>query len=198
MKIALFGTSADPPTAGHQAIMGWLSDNYDRVVVWASDNPLKTHQTPLAHREAMLRLLIEDIDSPAHNMRVYSELSSPKTIETLQKAKAIWQSAEFTLVIGSDLVNQLPRWYRIRDLLPQVELLIVPRSGSPIDRAGIQRLQQMGAKVAIASLTAPSVSSTAYREQKDPHALTPTVEAYINRERLYICQNAAPETLKVH
>ncbi|MFN6300225.1 MAG: nicotinic acid mononucleotide adenylyltransferase, partial [Microcystis sp.] len=26
LKIALFGTSADPPTAGHQAILKWLSE----------------------------------------------------------------------------------------------------------------------------------------------------------------------------
>ncbi|NEP57541.1 MAG: nicotinic acid mononucleotide adenylyltransferase, partial [Symploca sp. SIO2G7] len=27
-KIALFGTSADPPTAAHQAILSWLSHHY--------------------------------------------------------------------------------------------------------------------------------------------------------------------------
>ena len=62
MNVALFGTSADPPTAGHQAILKWLSERYDWVAVWASDNPFKFHQTSLEHRGAMLRLLIEDID----------------------------------------------------------------------------------------------------------------------------------------
>ncbi|MGL5832760.1 MAG: nicotinate-nucleotide adenylyltransferase, partial [Waterburya sp.] len=32
-KIALFGTSADPPTIGHQTILQWLSQHYDHVVV---------------------------------------------------------------------------------------------------------------------------------------------------------------------
>jgi len=58
MKRTLFGTSADPPTAGHQAILSWLSERYDWVAVWAAD-PLKSHQTPLSHRGSMLRLLIE-------------------------------------------------------------------------------------------------------------------------------------------
>ena len=53
-QIALFGTSADPPTSGHQAILLWLSQRFDKVVVWASDNPFKTHQTLLEHRMAML------------------------------------------------------------------------------------------------------------------------------------------------
>lgn len=34
MDIALFGTSADPPTIGHQGILQWLSGRYDVVVVW--------------------------------------------------------------------------------------------------------------------------------------------------------------------
>ncbi|NET52841.1 MAG: nicotinic acid mononucleotide adenylyltransferase, partial [Merismopedia sp. SIO2A8] len=32
--LALFGTSADPPTAGHQQILRWLSYQYDHVIVW--------------------------------------------------------------------------------------------------------------------------------------------------------------------
>lgn len=40
-RVALFGTSADPPTVGHQAILRWLSEHYDQVAVWAADNPFK-------------------------------------------------------------------------------------------------------------------------------------------------------------
>ncbi|MGB3262812.1 MAG: adenylyltransferase/cytidyltransferase family protein, partial [Microcoleus sp.] len=53
-KIALFGTSADPPTAGHKTILSWLSQHFDWVAVWASDNPFKSHSTSLEHRSAML------------------------------------------------------------------------------------------------------------------------------------------------
>ena len=54
--------SADPPTAGHLVILKWLSEHYDWVAVWAADNPLKSQQTPLSHRAAMLELLIKDIN----------------------------------------------------------------------------------------------------------------------------------------
>ena len=47
MKIALFGTSADPPTVGHKMIIEWLSQNFDKAVVWVSDNPFKYHETSL-------------------------------------------------------------------------------------------------------------------------------------------------------
>lgn len=192
VKIALFGTSADPPTAGHQAIISWLSQHYDWVAVWASDNPFKSHQTPMEHRSTMLRLLIDDIDPPQHNIGLYPELSSRRTLETVENARGRWPHADLTLVIGSDLVAQLPHWYRAEDLLRQVNLLVVPRSGSPLDNAGVEKLRRMGVSVAIADLTAPAVSSTAYRENGNTDAVTPPVEAYIHRERLYACQNAAP------
>ena len=185
-RVALFGTSADPPTAGHQAILSWLSERYDWVAVWAADNPFKSHQTPLEHRAAMLRLLIEDI--PLRQNIVFHPESSYRTIETLEKAKKLWGAdADFTLVVGSDLVKQLPRWYRVEDLLRQVQLLIVQRPGYAVENVDLHQLRQLGANCAIADMTGPDVSSTAYRKHGDTQALTPPIQAYIHQEHLYKC-----------
>ncbi len=198
VKIALFGTSADPPTAGHQAILSWLSERYDWVAVWAADNPFKSHQTPLEHRVAMLRLMIEEMERLQKNIGLHPELSSHRTLETVAKAKGLWGAdADLTLVIGSDLVSQLPRWYRVEDLLRQVQLLVVPRSGYAIEEEELEQLRQMGGKLAIADMTAPNVSSTAYRENGDTEAITPLIEAYIHRKHLYKCQHASKETLQI-
>jgi nicotinate-nucleotide adenylyltransferase len=193
VSIALFGTSADPPTSAHQAILNWLSHHYDCVAVWASDNPFKTHQTPLEHRSKMLRLLIEEIEPHRRNISLYQDLSSPRTLETVAHAKHKWgEQVDLTLVIGADLISQMPRWYQIEKLLNQVKLLVVPRPGYEIDRAGLEELRKLGAEVAIAELKAPAVSSTAYRENGDTEAITPPVEDYIHKEQLYACQDAAP------
>jgi nicotinate-nucleotide adenylyltransferase len=187
MKIALFGTSADPPTAGHQKILKWLSESYDWVAVWAADNPFKSQQTPLPHRAAMLQLLITDINTPRQNITLEQELSSWRTLETVEKAKLRWgEDPEYTLIIGSDLLHQLPRWYHIGDLLKQVQLLVIPRPGYVIDDSSLEGVEQLGGKIAIANLTGLDVSSTAFREQKDPHTLTPQVVAYIHQQHLYV------------
>jgi len=197
-QIALFGTSADPPTAAHQQIINWLSHQFDEVAVWASDNPFKSHQTALIHRAAMLKLLIQDIYPPRYNIHYHPELSSPRALITVERARQQWEKATLTLVIGSDLITQLPRWYRIEDLLPQIKLLIVPRPGYPLVEAAFHRLQDMGAEVAIADLTGLPVSSTTYREVQDPHVLTPPVEEYIHREQLYTCQDAPTKSPLTH
>ncbi len=198
MRIALFGTSADPPTAGHQAILIWLSQHYDWVAVWAADNPFKSHQTPLEHRAAMLKLLICEIEPSRDNIGFHPELSSFRTVETVEKAEERWgPEAELTLVIGSDLVSQLPRWYRVEDLLRQVQLLVVPRPGYVIEESPLTGVRQLGGNIAIADLTGPDVSSTAYRENGDKEALTPPIEAYIHREHLYKCQDAPKKRLQI-
>jgi nicotinate-nucleotide adenylyltransferase len=197
-KIALFGTSADPPTAGHKTIMNWLSQHFDWVAVWASDNPFKSHQTSLEHRSAMLLLMIQEINSPRHNLCLYPELSSPRTLETVEKAKSMWPDAELTLVIGSDLVGQLSRWYKIEELLKQVQLLVIPRPGYSPENLDLWQLRRIGAEVAIASLIAPNVSSTSYRETGDTEALTPPIEAYINREHLYAWHEAQKRAKVAH
>jgi nicotinate-nucleotide adenylyltransferase len=189
MKIALFGTSADPPTAGHLVILKWLSEHYDRVAVWAADNPLKSQQTPLSHRAVMLELLIKDINVSKKNIALEQDLSSWRTLETVEKAKLKWgEHIEYTLVIGADLVNQLSRWYHIQDLLQQVQLLIIPRPGYIIDNSSLENVKQMGGKITIANLIGLDVSSTAFREQGDINTLTPPVVAYIHQQHLYKCQ----------
>ena len=196
-RVALFGTSADPPTAGHQAILKWLSERYDWVAVWASDNPFKFHQTSLEHRGAMLRLLIEDIDAVRENVSFHPEFSSKRTLETVQKAQYWGADAILTLVIGADLVSQLPRWYQVEDLLRQVQLLVVPRPGYAIEEDSLERLRQLGADVQVADFTGLDISSTAYRESGDTQALIPPIEAYIHQEHLYECQNAAKKSLLI-
>jgi nicotinate-nucleotide adenylyltransferase len=186
-KIALFGTSADPPTSAHQDILEWLSEHYDWVAVWASDNPFKGHQTPLAHRMEMLRLLIEEIEPPRKNIRVYEELSHLRSLISIEKAKEIWgNQAEYILVIGSDLVNQIRRWYRVEELLKQVQILVIARPGYPIKEEDLETLRSLGGRYSVADLDAPAVSSTAYREKQDKNVVTQPVKDYIKREKLYV------------
>ncbi len=97
-QIALFGTSADPPTAGHLQILFWLADHFHQVVVWASDNPFKSHQSDLHHRCAMLQMLVDEIQSSKLNIELYQQLSSRRTLETVNRARQYWPQAQFTHV----------------------------------------------------------------------------------------------------
>lgn len=184
-KIALFGTSADPPTTGHQTILEWLSRHYDLVLVWASENPFKAHQTNLQDRAAMLNLIIREIDTPRDNIILCQPISDRRTLVTVQKAEKIWHDAEFTFVIGADLVEQIVNWYRVEALLDRVKILIVPRNGYQIKQSALANLKLLGGRYTIANFNAPQVSSSLYRLQGDNKAITPAVQNYIQQEKLY-------------
>lgn len=183
--LALFGTSADPPTRGHQAILVWLSQQFDQVVVWASDNPFKVHQASLEQRQEMLQRLVAEIQAPDTGITLAPDLSHPRALTTLERARQQWPHAQLTFVIGSDLVPKLPSWYRIREVLAQVELLVIPRPGYPLLPADLNTLKELGGQIAIADFMGPEVSSTAYREADNPDALTPAIQTYIQQEKLY-------------
>lgn len=191
-NVALFGTSADPPSIGHQQILQWLDNHYDHVWVWVSDNPFKTHQASLSDRLKMMELTIAAIEPPAQTITLYPELSHPRTINTVESAKQILPLANFTLVIGGDLVSQLSTWYRAQDLLRQVKLLVVPRQGVTIAPIDLQRLTNMGTVVEIApeSTSIPNVSSSDYRNNGNSSVIIPTVAAYIQQESLYAWQTS--------
>lgn len=188
MEIALFGTSADPPTRAHQQVIDWLGQRFAIVAVWAADNPDKTHGATLAQRSAMLELLVAEL--PSSGVGVYPELSDRYTINSIAKASAIWPEACFSLVIGSDLVEQIERWHRAAELLARVDLLVVPRPGWELSTETWQRLQRIDRKrEVITELATADVSSTEMRRAIQGAAgeqgLTPAVREYIQTSGLY-------------
>jgi nicotinate-nucleotide adenylyltransferase len=93
--------------------------------------------------------------------------------------------------VGSDLIAQLPRWYRAEELLPQVDILVVPRPGYPVEDEQVKKISQRGTFVSIAyDLQVPAVSSTEYRQRGNANPVIPAaIEAYIQRENLYKYQH---------
>ncbi|HEY9737890.1 MAG TPA: nicotinate-nucleotide adenylyltransferase [Trichocoleus sp.] len=185
--IALFGTSADPPHQGHCAILRWLTTRFDHVAVWTANNPFKEHQTDLADRFRMLELLIEALDVPPGSVQLHPELSHMRSIVSIERAKQKWPDAHFTLVIGADLVRQLPHWYKAQEIFAAVSVLVVPRPGYSVSDQDLGELQSRGATVEIAVMPQQyDVSSSQYRAD-EAATLPPAVQAYIEQNHLYSC-----------
>lgn len=159
--IALFGTSADPPTLGHRSLLEGLLLLYPQVVTWASDNPLKQHAAALRQRTALLQALVNAIGEPRLSLR--QDLSSPWAIETLSRARLLWPEQPLVFVVGSDLVAQIPAWKQVEELLASCRLAIVPRSGWPLQPDALARLQALGARPQLLPLQIPATASSDLR-----------------------------------
>lgn len=159
--VALFGTSADPPTVGHRAVLASLAERYPRVVTWASDNPLKHHGAPLEVRAGLLEQVVAELANP--RVTLVQELSSPWAINTLDAAGRRWPQATLVLVVGSDLLPQIPRWRAAARLLPQLHLAVIPRRGWPPQADDLERLRRLGADVEILPLEISASASSLIR-----------------------------------
>ena len=176
-SIALFGTSADPPTLGHQALLRELTKIFPKVITWASDNPDKKHQISLIKRTQLLRILVRKISHP--KLELVQELSSPRTIYTLKKALKIWPEASFSFVIGSDLAVEIPKWLNAKSILNKAKIAIAIRDGWPIRDKQIEEIKKLGGEIELLPFNIPQSSSTKFRERPQeglvPSALVPTL-----------------------
>ena len=176
-SIALFGTSADPPTLGHQALLRELTTIFPKVITWASDNPDKHHQIPLTKRTQLLRILVEKISHP--KLELVQELSSPRTIHTLKKAFKLWPEASFSFVIGSDLTVEIPKWLNAQSILNRTKIAIAIREGWPIHDNQIEEIKKLGGEIELLPFNIPESSSSKFREKPQaglvPSELVPTL-----------------------
>jgi nicotinate-nucleotide adenylyltransferase len=176
-SVALFGTSADPPTCGHQALLKELLQRFPLVATWASDNPLKQHGASLEQRAELLGALVGALQQP--RLLLTQELSSPWALTTLERAAARWPGAELVFVVGSDLLEQLPRWRQAPAVLAACRLAVVPRQGWPLQEPVLQRLRQLGARLELLPLQIPASASSEVRRapqrQQVPAAVWPVL-----------------------
>ena len=164
-SIALLGTSADPPTTGHKALLIGLSKLFPTVATWASNNPGKRHRTSLDQRHELLSTLVETIDLP--NLQLRQELSSQWALMTLEQAKDYWPGKSLMLIIGSDLVKSLPTWFEAKKVLMEAEIGVVPRLGWPIKGTELKVITNMGGNVTVLPLDIPAAASSAIHS--NPH-----------------------------
>ena len=183
MSVALLGTSADPPTRGHQALLEGLLCHFPRVATWASDNPGKRHGAALDQRAALLAALVHSIGNP--RLELVQALSSPWAITTLRRAAERWPLQELVFVVGSDLAGQIPSWRDAEAVLGSCRLAIVPRSGWPLEPATLERLERLGARVETLPLQIPPSASSTIRQQPRPDQVPAAVWPVLLEHNLY-------------
>ncbi len=182
-QIALLGTSADPPTRGHQALLEGLLTLYERVVTWASDNPMKQHGASLDLRCTMLGTLVEQINQVRLNL--VQDLSSPHTITTLNRAAQLWPDQTLVFVVGSDLAEQIPHWKQTELWLPLCRLAIAPRRGWPLNTNAVDQLQSLGASIDVLDLELPAAASSQLRLKPDQTQVPESIWPLLLQHNLY-------------
>ncbi len=180
LRVGVFGGSFNPPHVAHvlAAQYALLVAPIDRVlVVPVFQHPFAKELASFEQRLTMCRLAFADLERVEVSdleRRLGGESKTLRTLEHLAAAQPDWQ---LRLLIGADVVADLPKWHRFDRIAELAPPFVFARRGSR-DNPGPAVL--------------PEVSSTEVRElfaQKDAaglRALVPrAVLAFAERERLY-------------
>ena len=182
-RIALFGTSADPPTIGHKMILEELSKIYCCIITYASDNPQKKHNENIFFRNILLQTLIKDINNP--NIIFNQEISSPWAIESIEECKKIYAFNKIDFVIGSDLITEVFSWKNFDKIIREVKLLIIKREGYPIESNTLKMLDVNKVIFEISSINIPNISSSMARLNKNYSDLPKSIIDIVKKNNLY-------------
>ena len=183
-RVALFGTSADPPTIGHEKIIQELSKIYSSIIIYASDNPKKNHKENIFFRSLLLKTLIKDINKS--NIIFDQKISSPWAIESIQKCKNIYSLKKIDFVIGSDLIADIFSWKNYDKVLQEVKLQILKRDGYPIKSNTLKMLVTKRVDFEISSLKIPNISSSIVRLDKKYSDLPKSLVDIVKKNNLYL------------
>ena len=182
-RIALFGTSADPPTIGHKKILEELSNFYSCVIAYASDNPKKKHKENIFFRNLLLKSLIKDINNPKI---IFNEtISSQWAIESIEECKKIYPFSKIDFVIGSDLITEIFSWKNFDKIINTVKLLIIKREGYPIGSKTLKMLKTNKVIFEISSLNIPNISSSMVRLNNNYSDLPESLIDIVKKNNLY-------------
>ncbi len=182
-SIALFGTSADPPTIGHKKILEELSKIYAFTIGYVSNNPNKNHKENLSIRSHLLKTLIEDLDNP--RILFNQCVSSQWAVESIKKCKRIYELTNLDFVIGSDLIKDIFYWKNFDKITDEVSFLVILREGYPVESNTLKMLENYKVKFKISTIKIPNISSSKLRSNFNYSNLPTSLIDIVKKNNLY-------------
>jgi len=138
MRIGIYSGTFDPVHKGHVAFALQASEKaqLDKVFFVPERKPRrKAHCTHIAHRIAMIELAVR-AHSGLHVLELPEAYFEPR--KTYTRLQAMFPDDTIVLLLGDDLLEHMPLWPHVDQLLSRVELVVGIRMQH--DQDSIQKL----------------------------------------------------------
>jgi len=199
MRIGIFGGTFDPVHLGHLIVAERCREDAGLDEVWFLPSYQPPHKadrpvTRFDHRAEMLTLATTG--QPLFRVDPVEKALPPPsyTAETLAVLRARHPDDEFELVVGGDVLPDLPKWYQPDRVLSQAGLVVVPRPGAPVwtadDLAAALGLPPAAVRMRAVDCPLVDIASREIRRRvaagRSIRFLVPRgVEEYIREKKLY-------------
>jgi nicotinate-nucleotide adenylyltransferase len=162
MKIGLYFGSFNPIHTGHLIIANHVLNETDLQRVWfvvSPQNPFKPSSTLLKEYDRLhLVQKAIDPDDRLHASNIEFSLPRPSyTVQTLAYLAERYPSYEFSIVMGSDSFQNLPKWKNAEVIIQNYPILVYKRPGFEVDN-------RFGARVTFMDAPLLEISATHIRE----------------------------------
>ncbi|MDF2667857.1 MAG: nicotinate-nucleotide adenylyltransferase [Paenibacillus sp.] len=193
MKVGIMGGTFDPIHIGHLLAAERAREEAGLDEVWflPSYTPPHKPNPPVATPEQRFAMLERAIaDHPhfrAEDMEMIREGTS-YTVDTVDQLCRRHPNVRFCYIIGADMVQYLPHWVRIEEILKRISFVGLGRPGYSLDMKQLPDYIQQG--VQLAPMPQLELSSTDIRQRRAAgksirYMVHENVYAYIKERGLY-------------
>lgn len=130
MRIGLLGGSFNPAHEGHRHIAELALRRLRLDQIWllvSPGNPLKptNGMAPFVERLSSARRIADGRRILASGIE--AALSTRYTVDTIHRLLRRFPRAQFVWIMGADILAQLPKWRRWRDIARHMAFVVLPR-----------------------------------------------------------------------
>lgn len=132
-KVGILGGTFDPPHIGHFIIADEVKHALSLDEIWfiPTNEPPHKRQAMMSnqHRIGMLEEVTKEFSYFKVNTIEMERIGKSYTIETVKQLKKRFPMIQFYFIIGADMVEYLPHWQEINELIKLIQFVGVKRSG---------------------------------------------------------------------
>ena len=131
-KVGILGGTFDPPHYGHLLIANEVHSSLDLDEIWFMPNqepPHKKKSESITNEDRleMLELAIKGNDAFRVETIELHRKGPSYTVDTMKMINAQCSDHQFFFIIGADMIEYLPKWHKIDELIRLVQFVGVER-----------------------------------------------------------------------
>ncbi len=187
-KVGILGGTFNPPHIGHLIVANEVKHALDLDEVRLMPTAVPPHKAApgdatAEQRLRMAELAVTGIDGLTVSSFEVQRGGISYTYDTMKQLTSLEPEVDFYFIIGGDMIDMLPKWYRIEELVTLVKFVGVGRPGT---------IGKTDFPISIVDIPQIDLSSTLIRQRfadkGTVHLLIPpAVEVFVRREDLYGC-----------
>ncbi|MCM3566542.1 nicotinate-nucleotide adenylyltransferase [Neobacillus mesonae] len=131
-KVGILGGTFNPPHIGHLLIASEVQNSLNLDEIWFMPNHVPPHKKmpeSVKDEERLHMLELAVSDNPAFQVQpIELKREGPSyTVETMKVINETYQNIQFFFIIGADMIEYLPKWHKIDELVNLVQFVGVER-----------------------------------------------------------------------